>query len=324
MKVKFWGTRGSLPQATGHVEFLSTIDHLIGKAAAKGIRTLRTFNLALQAGEIESPVVFGGNTTCTEIICGDKFFFVDMGTGLREAGSFYMPKGIKEFHIFLTHMHWDHIMGLPFFVPIHVPGYKTYIYHVHKNAPEHVKINFNGINFPLTFDQLGGAIEFVQLKLYEPREIAGTTITPFVLDHPGGSFGYRFAHAGKSMAVGVDGEYKRVNSKDLGSDLKFYQNLDLLVFDAQYEISELASRFDWGHSSPSIGVDLALREGIRKLALTHHDPWSNAQKLRRMLSEAKKHLQSHLPAYQETWSQLGQPNGPELLNTYDGLTIELS
>ena len=323
MKVKFWGTRGSLPQPTNQDEFLSVLDGLIAKSKSMGIHGLRTFQMALKNGQIESPVVFGGNTTCTEIQCGERFFFVDMGSGLREAGSFYIPKGHKEFHIFLTHMHWDHIMGLPFFVPVHVPGCKTYIYHVHKNAPEHVKINFNGINFPLNYSQLAGAIEFVQLKLHQPFSIADATVTPFALDHPGGSFGFRFDRNGKSVAIGVDGEYKRISRKDLGPDLQFYQNLDLLVFDAQYEISELISRFDWGHSSPTIGIDLAIREGIRAIALTHHDPWSSPVKLRRMLGEAEAHLKSQISTYSAEWSARGQPDGPKIFNAYDGLLYDV-
>ena len=324
MKVKFWGTRGSLPQATNNNELLTLVGDLLQDAKNQGIRTLRTFKMALEKGDLGKPVVYGGNTTCTEIIHGDKMFFIDMGSGLREAGSHYMPKGIKEFHIFLTHMHWDHVMGLPFFVPVHAAGYKVKIYHVHRNAPEYVKINFNGINFPLTFDQLGGKIEFEQLKLYEPKDFGSVKVTPFVLDHPGGCFGFRFdADNGKSLAVGVDGEYKRITREQLGHDLPYYQNLDMLIFDAQYEISELASRFDWGHSSPNIGVDLAVREGIKHLVFTHHDPWSTPVKLRRMKEAADDHLLTILPGNQKQWATLGQPTGPALSTAYDGLVIDL-
>lgn len=323
MKVKFWGTRGSLPQATSNSDFMAVLDELIQTASAQGIRTTRTLKAALESGQLPTPLSYGGNTACTEVTHGDKFFFVDMGSGLREAGSFYMPKGIKEFHIFLTHMHWDHIMGLPFFVPVHVPGCTVKIYHVHRNAPEHVRINFNGINFPLTNEQLGGKIEFEQLKLYEPKDFGDVKVTAFSLDHPGGSFGYRFEAGGKSCAIGVDGEFKRVSQAELGKDLRYYQNLDLLVFDAQYEISELASRFDWGHSTPTIGVDLAIREGIRKVAFSHHDPWSHPPKLRRMLEIAKKHLKNQLSPFEAQWKALGQPEGPEIFNAYDGLVVDV-
>src|SRR5690606_37354028 len=139
-------------------------------------------------------------------------------------------EGDKEFHVFMTHMHWDHVMGMPFFTPVFIPGHTIHIYHVHKNPPDHIKINFNGVNIPIKWDQLGAEIVFHELKLYEPKEFGDVTVTPFALDHPAGSFGYRFDADGKSLAIGVDGEYKRLTPKELGKDLKFYQNLDLLLF----------------------------------------------------------------------------------------------
>lgn len=322
MYIKCWGTRGSLPHSTSHERFVNTLEDLVKLARSKGIESAHDLVNACRAGQLHQPIVYGGNTTCTEVGHASHAVYVDMGSGIREAGTAAMQKGIKEFHIFLTHMHWDHVMGMPFFVPVHIPGHKINIYHVHKNAPEHVRINFNGVNFPLTWDQLRGTVEFHQIKLYETSSFGSLKVTPFVLDHPGGSFGYRFEAEGKAVAIGVDGEYKRLTPEALGRDLKYFQNLDLLLFDAQYEMSELASRFDWGHCSPDIGVDLALREGIRKLVFTHHDPWSNEDKLRRMYTNAVKYMKSQLPAFQSVWAAT-QPDGPQLEMAYDGLTIEV-
>jgi phosphoribosyl 1,2-cyclic phosphodiesterase len=319
--IKCWGTRGSLPVATNHSRFLALFEDVANQARKLGFNTINDVSDALKAGKIFNPVAYGGNTSCTEVGHENTKCFVDMGSGFREAGTVAIQQGIKEFHIFVTHMHWDHIMGMPFFIPIHVKGHKLNIYHVHKNAPDAIKVNFNGVNFPLTWDELGGEIKFHQLTLYKPVELGNMSITPFVLDHPGGSFGYRFDAAGKSFIVGVDGEYKRVTPKELGKDLAFYKNLDVLLFDAQYEMSELASRFDWGHCSPNIGVDLALREGIKHLVFTHHDPWSSEEKLRRMYANAVKYMNSQLGSYPEVWAS--QPQGPTLQMAYDGLTIEL-
>jgi phosphoribosyl 1,2-cyclic phosphodiesterase len=308
--------------ATNAARFLSAMEELVVQAQKVGIDKAQDLLQAAKSGRLYNPVSFGGNTTCTEVGHKGQSVYIDMGSGLREAGTAAVQQGLKELHILVTHMHWDHVMGLPFFIPIHIPGHKIHIYHVHKNAPEYIRINFNGINFPLSWEQLNGTVEFHQHKPYDSFKIGEMTITPFVLDHPGGSFGYHIAADGKKMAIGVDSEYKRLTPKELGRDLKYFQNLDLLLFDAQYEMAELASKFDWGHCSPTIGVDLALREGIKNLLFTHHDPWATDEKLRRMFANSVRYMHAHLADYREHWD-LVQPGGPKLQMAYDGLTVEL-
>jgi phosphoribosyl 1,2-cyclic phosphodiesterase len=323
VRIKLWGTRGSLPHALTQDGFIRRVNALAAKASSKGLKTIDEFVRALASPDLAEVVHFGGNTTCSEISEGLVSLFVDSGTGITDACYKSMAEGRKDFHIFQTHMHWDHIMGLPFFVPIYIPGNKVTIYHVHSNAPDYIRILFNGVNFPVKWSDLSANIEFKHIKLYEPLQFGPVSVTPFVLDHPGGSFGYRFECRGKSLAIGVDSEFKRITAKELGKDLPFYQNLDLLVFDAQYEMDELASRFDWGHSSPPIGVDLALREGIRNLVLTHHDPRSLPDKCAQMVEHARIHCTQHIAAYSELWNKLGQPTGPKILSAYDGLEIDL-
>lgn len=324
MKIKLWGTRGSLPRPTTESEMSGIVGDIIQEAEKTGISTISELKEALKKNTIRTPLVFGGHTTCTEITHGKHSFLVDMGTGLTDAGAHAMTKGQSEFIIFQTHLHWDHIMGLPFFIPTYMPSTKIIIYHVHPIAPEYIKIQFNGINFPVKWEQLGAVIEFRQLKLYETVSFdGGITVSPFKLDHPGGAFGYRFEANGQSIAIGADGEYKRLTPDDLGNDLKYFQNLDLLTFDAQYEMNELANRFDWGHCTPTIGIDLALREGIRNLIFIHHDPRASEKKVFNMLEISKKHLKQQLPAYKEFWEKLNQPDGPNLYSGYDGLELDL-
>lgn len=322
MLVKFWGTRGSLARAMDPNAFINRVNQLADEARNQGIQFLDDFMNALKAKKLHDPPVYGGNTSCTEVSSGKTSVFIDMGTGLREAGTKAISAGRKNFSVFCTHMHWDHVSGLPFFVPIYSPDVTIDIYHVHRNAPEHIKINFNGVNFPIKWEDLPAKINFHQIKLYEPVELDGLKVTAFSLDHPGGSFGYRAEADGHSVVVGVDGEYKRLSRADLGRDLPYYQNLDLLVFDSQYEIHELAFKFDWGHSSPMIGVDLAIRERIRNLVFTHHDPWSDEQKIARMYADARKHLSMQLVNFTDLWTH--KPEGPSLFTAYDGLEIDLA
>ena len=324
MRLKLWGTRGSLPRPMNNRDFVDLVDSLAKRAEKSGLESIMEFRSALRDGELGTPLTFGGHTTCAEVGHLGNSFFIDMGTGILEAGYDAITKGRTEFSIFQTHLHWDHIMGLPFFVPIYMPGTKITIHHVHPNAPEFIMHQFNGINFPIKWDQLSAEITFTKVKLHQPTTFDKLTVTPFALDHPGGSFGYRFDGSGKSIAIGVDGEYKRHTQKELGKDLPFYQNLDCLVFDGQYEMHELAKKYDWGHSSPPIGVDLALREGIRNLVITHHDPRSSEEKGFKMIENAKAYLKSQLAHFQPVWDKLGQSAGPNVIAGFDGFEIDLS
>lgn len=323
MKLKFWGTRGSLPRPIDHNTLVNLILTLAQKASDNGITTLEEFQEFITKGKAIRPLTFGGHTSCTEVSHGETSCYVDMGTGITDAGQHSMSIKRTDFTIFQTHLHWDHIMGMPFFIPIYIPGSNITIYHVHANAPDFIRLQFNGVNFPVRWDQLAANIEFKQIRLYDKVSIGSMTVSPFALDHPGGSFGYRFEANDQSAAIGVDGEYKRFTPKELGHDLAYYQNLDLLVFDAQYEMDELSSRFDWGHCSPPIGVDLALREGIRNLVLTHHDPRSNEEKGLRMKRDAEKYKASQLANHVDMWLKREQKNGPNIISAYDGLTIDL-
>ena len=320
LEIIFWGARGSSPVVMNHDKLVTLLESIVSLAKAQNLTTLDQFVDAAKTGKLGMPLHFGGHTPCTEVNFGDQHFIIDMGSGLREFGTKMVGRQ-KEFVIFLTHMHWDHVIGLNFFIPIFIPGCKLTIYHVHKTAPEYVRLLFNGVNFPVKWEQLGATVEFKEVRLYDRLQFDQVTVSPFALDHPGGSFGWRFEAGGKSCVIGFDGEYTRISREDLGRDLIYYQNLDLLVFDAQYELEELLNKHDWGHSSAMIGIDLALRERIKKLVLIHHDPWASDERLRQSLTNAKKYIKANLRHYGDLWKD--QPEGPELFSAYDGLTLKV-
>lgn len=322
MFVKFWGTRGSLPRPSNQSDILSILKDLEIDALKNGIVSISDVVKNVEAGKLLNPLTHGGDTSCVEIGDANTNVYVDMGSGLRSVGTQAMESGTKEFHIFLTHMHWDHVIGMPFFRPVFTPGCTIHIYHVHDQSPDFVKVNFNGINFPLLWEDLVSTIKFHKVEPYKKTMVNTLAVTPFTLDHPGHSYGYRFESENQSVVIGFDSEYTRFSPEELGQDLRYYQNLDLLIFDGQYSEEELKDRKGWGHSTPTLGTELALREGIKNIAFTHHDPWSDRNKLESMRIAAEEYKKKHIKNYEKIWTK--NKGGPNLIYAYDSLYINLN
>lgn len=322
MQIKFWGTRGSIPRPSSVIDLKECLDSLEYQAKQKNITLLDDFFNKIKSGEL-TPFSYGGHTLCLEIFDQDNNIIIDAGSGIMSFSDKALETNQKEFMIFQTHLHWDHIIGFPFFVPLYQKGVKIKFYHVHPYSEDFVKILFNGVNFPVLWDQIVAEVEFIKIELYKKLKINSFNITPYKLDHPGNCYGYRIEKSQKALGIGVDGEYRRISKEDLGKDRGLFTDLDLLVFDGQYEIEELASRYNWGHSSPILGVDLALMERIKNLAVLHHDPKASSVKINGMIDKARNHLRKKISAYKADWQTIGQPEGPNIFAAYDGMCLKV-
>ncbi|MCI0694946.1 MBL fold metallo-hydrolase [candidate division KSB1 bacterium] len=262
MKVKFYGTRGSIPVC--NPEFQE----------------------------------FGGNTTCFQISFPDtgRITIIDAGTGIRDLGKALVAAGHQQDEIFIafTHFHWDHIQGFPFFAPAFDPGQKINILALGKGRKV---TNLRGIfatqmqaeYFPVQLDSMGAHFEFMRVdkasEYFYGDEGTFTKVTANRHNHPGGAYGFRVERQGKVLVICTDIEH---GDKIDPNVVKLSQGADLLIHEAQYTNEELKSRRGWGHSSYEQALQVAEMAGVKMLAITHHDPDHDDAFLRRMEQECQR------------------------------------
>jgi phosphoribosyl 1,2-cyclic phosphodiesterase len=298
MKVKIWGSRGSLPSPQQPALQLSLLKNAIEGFLKAGHQTPDAIDGYLAGLPRSQGAGFGGNTPCVEIKAGGEQLIIDGGSGLRLLGLEMLKgpagKGKAEIHILYTHFHWDHLIGLPFFVPIFIPGNQIHIHAVQPELEEVIRAVFKKPFFPVPFEGLGAKVHFHRLEPRQPRAFGGFEVTPYQLDHPDPCWGYRVAREGKAYAHCVDTECKRVSREELGADLPLYQGIDLMVFDAQYSLVETIERENWGHATATLGLDIAMREGIKQAVFMHHDPSSPPDKIAEAERMARRYYESQL------------------------------
>jgi phosphoribosyl 1,2-cyclic phosphodiesterase len=203
-------------------------------------------------------------------------------------------QGKGEVHLLLTHFHWDHLIGLPFFTPIFIPGNVVHVYAVQDDLEEVFKTLFKKPFFPVPLAELGAKNVYHRLKPRKVHHLGDMAFTPYQLDHPDPCWGFRFEKDSRVYSHCVDTECKRVSPQELGPDLPLYQNVDLMVFDAQYTLMETVEKVNWGHAAASLGLDLAMREGIKRVVFMHHDPASTDEKISAAEAQARKYYESQL------------------------------
>ena len=307
LHVHLWGIRGSLPSPLTPQQ----VEEKIG-SAIRAYEKERTYVKDISTFVKSLPQSigggFGGHTSCIEVKTPKSRLIVDGGSGIRVLGEKLMLEasgaGRGVVHILMTHFHWDHLIGLPFFVPMFVPGNQIHFYAVQPDLEENIRRVFCKPNFPVAYKDLPATVHFHQLKPREPHIFSDVTVTPYRLDHPDPCWGYRFEHDGKVFSHCVDTECLRVSREALGPDLPLYQNVDLMTFDAQYTFLEASERVNWGHASGPIGIDIAVREKVKKILFVHHDPGASDAKIIEAERQTREYYESALAAARAKGDQI--------------------
>lgn len=318
MVLTFWGTRGSIPSPLDSHEFRIKAKRLLMNAQKVNLASETAIENYLSAVPIPSAMTFGGNTPCVEVTDGDRQLILDCGTGIAKLGKDMMEKGFLpggRIDILQTHTHWDHINGFPYFEPAYTSGTEIHVYGVHPKLRERFEAQMDIVHFPIRMDEMKASIEFHQLAPGEETSIGPFTVTSKALHHPGGSYAYRISCGGRSVVFATDGEYRNDNDS-YAEYVDFYRDADALVFDAMYAtLAKTIEKENFGHSTPVIGINIALAAGVKTLFLFHHDPESNDSQILEAFNNATRYLlgeQKHYPYRPLT-----------LLAAYDRLVYEI-
>ena len=240
-------------------------------------------------GSIATPgshTTAGGNTACVEVCAGDTRIILDAGTGLRMLGDERMASGPRQSTILLSHLHWDHVAGLPFFTPIYVPGHRVEIASGPNGVMSHddaIRSLFRAPFFPIDFSDLGGQVTTRELRANDRFTIGDITITMAKLNHPDPVYGFRLEHGGQSIVYATDTEHFACVDPTL---YKLAAGADILIYDAQYTPEEYPTKVGWGHSTWLAGAELARAAGVPRLVLFHHDPGRTDTQLAAIEAEA--------------------------------------
>lgn len=284
MIVKFWGVRGSIP-----------------------------------SGNKETAAV-GGNTTCLEVRCGNELIIFDTGTGIRNLGRELMKKVPVKGSIFYTHVHWDHIQGLPFFTPLYAKANEFDIYggtSLPVPIQDILNQQMSAPCFPVKMDIMAAKIRYHDLQ---PGDVVkGQNYQVHLVDvyHPNGTYAYRVESGNHSIVFATDVEPD--NGKSDERLMKFSQNVDLLIYDSQYTDDEYHGRngnfprIGWGHSTMPEAVKLAKRANVKHLILFHHDPIHDDNFIKQFEREARTFFPQSTAAYEGMEIDLDTPGAPKSL-----------
>ncbi len=237
LTIRFWGVRGSI--------------------ASPGSHTVRT----------------GGNTPCVEERCGETLVVLDAGTGIRPLGERMLREGTRECTLLSSHLHWDHIQGLPFFLPAWIPGHRVTMVG-RPGIREALDAQMTPPCFPVGLADMKAELSFRELLSGERMQIGDVSVRAAALNHPGGVYGYRIEHAGASVVYATDTEHYACPDPHL---VELARGADVLIYDSMYTPDEYAGRVGptkvgWGHSTWQAGAAVADAAGVSRLVLFHHDP----------------------------------------------------
>ncbi len=233
-------------------------------------------------------IEYGGNTSCIEVNADGTSIVLDAGTGIRNLGQSFLERGIRQATVCLTHTHWDHINGFPFFTPAYAPDHHFDIRAGHLKDAGGVERVLAGQmarpTFPVPLSALQADMSFVDFSAGEEFEIGPVKVRTTPLQHPDGATGYRFEYGDRSLCYVTDTEH--VPGQRDTRIAALIKDANLVIYDSTYTDEEFPRHVGWGHSTWQEGVRLAKSCGVERLAIFHHDPYHDDAFMRRVGEQA--------------------------------------
>ena len=294
MKVKFWGTRGSIPVSLTAPDVRAKLLVALQGARGRDLDAPGAMEAYVDGLGFDVAGTFGGHSSCVQVDTGGpEHIILDLGTGVRPLGQSMLerfgPGAPQTYHVFMSHLHWDHIMGLPFFTPVYIPGNRIVIHSCHPHVEFALRRQQAEPSFPVRFDYFSADIEFDLMTPGTPVDIAGTRVTAHLQRHAGDSYGWRFERGGKCLVYSTDSEHRVEDEAERSGFIRFFDRADVVIFDAMYSLADSISvKADWGHSSNIVGVELCQAAHVRKLVMFHHEPAYDDAQIARVLRETQR------------------------------------
>jgi phosphoribosyl 1,2-cyclic phosphodiesterase len=243
----------------------------------------------------------GGNTSCVSLDWGDseRLILFDAGSGIRELGlaAERSQPQIASYHIFFSHFHWDHIMGLPFFNPAYNPQANITFYSPQPNLEAILAEQMKAPYFPVAMNTMSAGKTYRTLT--EPLILpGGVTVSYKRMKHPGGSYSYRVDDGTHRFIYATDVELSAEDFLETKENISFFKDADVAVIDSQYTLQDAIEKYNWGHSSFRAAADFAAHWGIKQLVIFHHEPTYNDREVYGILQSARwyaEQMQFNLP-----------------------------
>ena len=322
MKAIIWGSCGSLPSPLSSAAIRRKIQTALWEARGRTFESLEAVGNYLDALPHSAKGTYKANTSCVQIDMGSgDYVFCDAGTGLRD---FALTLGKEPppatYHIFISHLHWDHIQGFPFFTPAYQAGSRIIFHGFHKATEAAIRGQMDAPCFPVPFEAMQADIEFDIRENGASFEVDGIQVDTIKQKHPGDSWGYRFGRGGKTIIYSSDSEHGPEVREDGYTFVDFFRGADVLIFDGQYTFEEATTgKRYWGHSDHMTAVELAARAQVGQLVVFHHEPAYSDAEIENIHRDALAHRKHYNATLKRAASEL-YPRSIEL--AFDGLVLD--